>query len=83
MKDGKITAIMASVDSYYKELNEGIQRKHKEQLGKMIQDIAQITDGNSEYLDRKREEWEAERKSMRKNQKIERKIIKLRDREIT
>ena len=61
MKDGQVfTAIMVSVDSYYNEIIEEIQRKHDEQLGKIIQDIAQISDGNREYLDKKREEWEAE-----------------------
>ena len=61
---------MASIDSYYKEIIEEIQRKDDEELRKMMPDIRQNIDGHREYLDRERAGWEDVRGSCGKNQNI-------------
>ena len=42
----KLSVIMASIDSYYNEIIEEIQRQHDEELRKMMPDIRQIIDGH-------------------------------------
>ena len=70
MKDAKvITAIMDSI--YINEFIEQIQKEHDEEKMSMMQETNKMIEEHKEFLDKKRAEWEIERKRLKKNQQIE------------
>ena len=71
MKDAKvITAIMDYIYIYYIDFIEQIQKQHEEDQMNMMQETCKMIEEQKEYLDKKRAEWEIERKHLKENQKI-------------
>ena len=67
MKDAKIiTAIMDSLDRYYNEFIEQIQKEHEEKN----EETCKMIEEHKEYPDKKRAEWEIERKHLKKIRKL-------------
>ena len=65
MKDAKvITAIMDSI--YINEFIEQIQKEHEEEKMSMMQETIKMIEEHKEFLDKKRAEWEIERKRLKK-----------------
>ena len=68
MKDAKvITAIMDSI--YLKEFIEQIQKEHEELKMSMMRETIKMIEEHKEFLDKKRAEWEIERKRLKKKSK--------------
>ena len=65
MKNEKvITAIMDSI--YINESIEQIQKEHEEEKMSMMHETIKMIEEHKEFLDKKRAEWEIERKRLKK-----------------
>ena len=61
------------MDSLYRydiEFIEQIQKQHEEEKMSMMQETCKIIEEHKEYLDKKRAEWEIERKNLKKIRKL-------------
>ena len=81
MKDAKvITGIMDFGARYYVELIEEMQKEHGDEMLRMITETCVMIEEHKEYMDKKKAEWEIERKALRKKiRQLKRQIIRLED----